>query len=574
MSVRSVNRPSLPVPPSKSEPVAGAARSGGVGGSGGASSMAESGFDPAAVPTVPRANEVVLPSLDVGDARPAQVGPFVPGRDAEGHTGKPVSVRVEPNLPIEDRTVVTSTVELEGDYDVDTLALELDLKHTYRGDLVVKLTSPSGKTVTVSDRQGGSADDLTGKFDLSAFKGERLKGTWTLSVEDTANVDTGVLRAWGLNIETSSEPAPGTSFEIPVKGLGAIKDQYTAEVHGRDGIVYTTTWGNRGKTGNQIHVWDSSGAEPKLLTSLTVSGAGTIGDVQVSEDGKTLLACADTGFIVTYDLTDPRNPRELARFSSPDTKPEVHTAEIATVNGKQYGFLSSIYHRPPTLVVVDLSDPAKPKQVLALETGSPYLHDVWVKDGVLYTAGWDEGMTLWDIGGAGKGGTPEAPVELSNVKTPRGNVHNIASYVDPVSGKHFAFIGEEQPGNIGKSSAGDIHVVDITDPTQPKHVAFFHVDGAGTHNFALDAENGILYVAYYNGGVRALDIRGDLSLLEPKAADGRVDLGKAGREIGHALDQGGHYVWGVHLVDGMLYASDMLNGVYKLDPHELVPHEH
>ena len=33
---------------------------------------------------------------------------------------------------------------------------------------------------------------------------------------------------------------------------------------------------------------------------------------------------------------------------------------------------------------------------------------------------------------------------------------------------------------------------------------------AGTHNFWVDEPSGILYAAYYNGGVRALDVRGDL----------------------------------------------------------------
>ena len=40
----------------------------------------------------------------------------------------------------------------------------------------------------VSSRKGGSADDLTGTFDLSAFKGEKTQGTWTLTVEDAARL--------------------------------------------------------------------------------------------------------------------------------------------------------------------------------------------------------------------------------------------------------------------------------------------------------------------------------------------------------------------------------------------------
>jgi subtilisin-like proprotein convertase family protein len=103
-----------------------------------------------------------------------------------------------PNLAVKDNSKVTSTVSFDKDVAIDSLKLSLDLPHTYRGDLVVTLTSPSGKSHTVHNRTGGSADDLKGTFDLSAFKGEKTKGTWTLTVEDKARADTGTLKSWGL----------------------------------------------------------------------------------------------------------------------------------------------------------------------------------------------------------------------------------------------------------------------------------------------------------------------------------------------------------------------------------------
>jgi len=116
---------------------------------------------------------------------------------------------VTPNAAIEDNKTVTSTIDVAEDVDVSKLQLDLDIKHSYRGDLVVKVTSPSGKTVTVSDRQGGSADDIKGSFDLSAFAGEKAKGQWKLEVSDVASGDTGTLNSWGLKITPKgSEPPP------------------------------------------------------------------------------------------------------------------------------------------------------------------------------------------------------------------------------------------------------------------------------------------------------------------------------------------------------------------------------
>ncbi|WP_408888244.1 S8 family serine peptidase [Myxococcus faecalis] len=128
------------------------------------------------------------------------------GRD----TSTPVTLTASatPNAAVKDLATVTSTVSFDKDVSLDSLKLNLDLAHSYRGDLVVKVTSPSGKTATVSNRQGGSADDVKGSFDLSTtFKGESAKGTWTLSVEDKARADTGTLKSWGLE---ATGKAPST----------------------------------------------------------------------------------------------------------------------------------------------------------------------------------------------------------------------------------------------------------------------------------------------------------------------------------------------------------------------------
>jgi hypothetical protein len=158
------------------------------------------------------------------------------------------------------------------------------------------------------------------------------------------------------------------------------------------------------------------------------------------------------------------------------------------------------------------------------------------------------------------------------VATIGGDVHNIWWLHDPVSGSRYAFVGEESgPAQIGLSSAGDIHVVDVSDLTQPREVAFYHVPGAGTHNFSVDEANGILYAAYYNGGVRALNVRGDLENCPAgqQVTTGtlvRCDLVAMGREVARGLVGGkpAVYVWGVQLSGGSLYASDMLNGLWKL----------
>jgi hypothetical protein len=199
--------------------------------------------------------------------------------------------------------------------------------------------------------------------------------------------------------------------------------------------------------------------------------------------------------------------------------------------------------------------------------GNPFIHDVFVRDGILFTALWNQGITIWDIGGGGIGSVAN-PVALGNLFTVGGHAHNVWWYHNAVTGeKRYAFVGEEGPGIVGSTSSGDIHVVDVSNFAAPLEVSFFHIDGAGTHNFSVDENRGILYAAYYNGGVRAIDITGDLSSCDAanRNLDGRCDLGSMGRELAHGLaEQQPVYVWGVKLSGGSVYASDMLNGIWKL----------
>ncbi len=368
---------------------------------------------------------------------------------------------------------------------------------------------------------------------------------------------------------------PGTdSHALTVLGMGLVSERFSAEIWVQGNYAYTTTWGNRDAPGNAVKIWDVSGDVPTFVDSLVVPGASTLGDIQASDDGQLLIVATEFtpgGSIIIYSLANPVKPAFISRYNTVLTAPGVHTAEVQRVNGKLYAFLSVDPQsgNPARLVIVDLSDPTSPTQVFTAVMGNPYVHDVFVRDGILITALWNDGMTIWDIGGVGSG-TVANPIALGNVKTVGGEVHNVWWFHNSITGeKRYAFVGEEGPGAIGVRSSGDIHVVDISNFASPHEVAFFHIDGAGTHNFSVDESRRILYTAYYNRGVRAIDVTGDLSScnVADKSPDGRCDLAKMGRELAHWPDgTGGVYVWGVQLAGLGVYASDMLSGIWKLDP--------
>lgn len=390
---------------------------------------------------------------------------------------------------------------------------------------------------------------------------------WTLLVSSLAL----------FGCSNGNEPAP------PKPKVTEVTSRYTAELNVRGSYGYTSTWGTRSNPdgtnvrGNAVFIWNVSDATPVIVDSLLVPaypgspGVTTTGDVQVTDDG-TLLGVATERFggqLVLYSLADPAHPTLVSQFHSADTDPGVHTAELARVNGKLYAFLSidPASGTPAKLVVLDLSDPAHPTQILARVMGNPYVHDVFVRDSLLFTALWNDGLSIWDIGGS-RGGSPANPLFISNVRTIGGEVHNVWWFHDPSSGSaKYVFVGQEGPASLFNSASGDIHVVDISNITAPVEIAYYTVAGAGTHNFSVDEAGGTLYAAYYNGGVRAIDVRGDLGSC-PAAArgiNGLCELAAAGRERAHFIGGAGHFVWGVQWIGNRVYASDMLHGLVALD---------
>ena len=122
----------------------------------------------------------------------------------------------------------------------DPASTTVGVNHSWIGDLIFKLKSPLGTTVTFFDRPGvptttvgcnsnnlfnltlddwaalpvenqcgvdTNAGPLTGAFTpnnpLAAFNGENPNGTWTLTASDNAGSDTGSVRAWSLLISAA-----------------------------------------------------------------------------------------------------------------------------------------------------------------------------------------------------------------------------------------------------------------------------------------------------------------------------------------------------------------------------------
>lgn len=217
-------------------------------------------------------------------------------------------------IPDDDDAGVTSVITIAEGGAISSLAVSVDIQHTYRGDLSVRLVRmEDGASALLHDRAGGSQDDLIQTFTVADFNGTDAAGTYQLVVADGAGQDTGTLRSWTLDITrctTDCEGTPtartyddeagvgipdedpsGVSREIAVTDGGTITEMsvtvdithtFPADLTirfgqdgGREFVLLTEDWSSEGGIHRTFDVPGFVGAEAEGTWRLTVvDGAG------------------------------------------------------------------------------------------------------------------------------------------------------------------------------------------------------------------------------------------------------------------------------------------------------------
>ena len=343
--------------------------------------------------------------------------------------------------------------------------------------------------------------------------------------------------------------------DVELIGHGTIGNVHTSDlwvwegVDGRDYAV-TGTWNANG----EAYFWDvSDPALPTIIDTVTVD-ARTVNDVKVSEGGALCVisregASSRRNGIVLLDCTNPYDVKVISEFTENLTG-GVHNLFIY----QNHVFALSAGQRYD---IINIDDPARPHRVGSFELDTPghSVHDVWVVDGIAYSSNWSDGVVMVDVGHGIAGGSPSNPVMIGSYAYPSGWNHAAFPYKSPDTGKFYIIAGDEAA--IDGKMAGWIHFIDFTDPQHPQEVARYEVPEAGTHN--LWVENDRLYIAYYQGGLRVVDISGDLM----------GDLYKQGREVARFLPEdpdgmvpNSPMAWGPQPYKGNVFFSDMNSGLW------------
>ena len=313
--------------------------------------------------------------------------------------------------------------------------------------------------------------------------------------------------------------------KINLTGRGSITHVHTSDFWpwtGKDGRDYALvgTWGGDG----WAYIMDITDLANMVRTDSIRVDARVINDVTVSPDGRYGVLSREgasnrVNGVVILDLATPAHPRIAATFDQELTG-GVHNM-FAT---RDYLFAISGGDK---YVIVDVRDIYHPKYVSEYNHPNSRVHDVWVSDGIAYSSEWGTGVVAVDVGNGKWGGSVEKPVLINTYPTTSGATHEIYPYRQRSTGKTYLFLGDEimsrqgrvwegtsylqdinARGGVPQTSAGYTHIIDFTDPKNPKNIAKYHQEEFGSHDIIV--EDDVMYQAYYDGGLRVVDVSGEL----------------------------------------------------------------
>jgi len=357
---------------------------------------------------------------------------------------------------------------------------------------------------------------------------------------------------------------------LEVIGKGIVPDVKTSDlwvwegVDGRDYAI-TGTWGARG----EAFLWDVTDPSNIHTIDTVQVDARTVNDVKVSEDGTIAVITREGASnrkngIIILDVTNPSETKILSEYTDGLTG-GVHNTFIyenhvyAVNNGRKYD-------------IINIEDPRNPYTVGVFELDTPghSIHDVWIEDGIAYSSNWGDGVVVVDVGSTnsadmpGAGGSPNNPTPLGSYSYPSGWNHAAFPFKSKSTGKFYVAAGDEAfPYGLDTQgpnrAAGWIHFIEFDGWDNPDEVARYQVPEAGSHNYWI--ENDVMYAAFYNGGLRVVDVSGDLM----------GDLYEQGREIAlflpsdpNAAIPNSTFTWGPQPYKGLIFLSDWNSGIWAV----------
>ena len=443
-------------------------------------------------------------------------------------------------------------------------------------------------TVSAKDAAGKSIDGLTPTWTFSPGQGMIEQDGAFVGYEARPYT---VMASIGNRVTQATVTLAHRDVRRPATVVGRLpRTRFRTEevwIHPNGKVAYLGSGGG----GDVMYAIDISNPANPVVTDSIVANTRRVNDIMTTPDGKYLVftregAADRKNGVVICSLEDPLHPKPISEFTEGVTG-GVHS--IFIYHQEKHGtHLYLTANGTGSLHVIDLSDPHKPRQVAQWKTPRPdagrSLHDIDLRDGLLYASYWNDGLVILDVGNGVKGGTPSNPQLVSQFKY---DLNDLYRQVEATGGpgfirgthtawrhKNYVFIADEVFPAMDVKGAKDaaagraygrLQVVDVSNMEKPRVVAFYEPEYGGVHNVWVAGDT--LYMGAYNAGFRAFDISGEL----------RGDLRAQEREMVHVhtgdmdgVVRNSPDTWGVVVRDGLAFVNDNNNGLWiiRIEPRK------
>ncbi len=262
-------------------------------------------------------------------------------------------------IPDNNTTGVTSTMVVTEDVTITDLDVNVDIPHTWVGDVTVTVKSPAGTTAVIIDRPGRvssgfgcSQNDILATLDdeaaspvedecqsatptidgsfipnnpLSVFDGESTMGTWEINVTDAVGGDTGTLNSWGLDYD----------YEVTAPVLDVILDGTGNATINAEDLLFSAT-----VECGSFTVLAGSPLAPTV--SFTCSDVGTNNiDVEVTNDSGAASLCTAIVNVISNGGGGPLScPGDITQDTDAGTCSAVVTYSVDSPAGCSGGTLT------------------------------------------------------------------------------------------------------------------------------------------------------------------------------------------------------------------------------------------
>ena len=245
----------------------------------------------------------------------------------------------------------------------------------------------------------------------------------------------------------------------------------------------------------------------------------------VAVDGDYVYVANGNAGLRIIDISDPRNPFELAYYTVQDD-----AIEIAVAADRIY-----IADASSGLSVIDISDPASPVLLGSLTLQSN-IEEIVVEDNHAYIANGIDGLRIIDI---------SEPTSLYEKGF--------------FSSGNFTKGVTVQGNRVGLAGDLGFRIIDVSDPAEPVQLGFFDT---GSQAYAVTFKNTIAYMANGSDGLRIIDINDPSDLSEVKLSNTGCWARKVVVSGDHAyVGNGG----GLNIIDISDPANPFETGIYDIN---------